>query len=288
MTVRPSGASRRPSHLRRGLFLWPASAALLGASTQAQAQAGNRAAGEVLVGGTGAGLGPLQKALGGAAKLRFVPNLGTGGGIKAVTAGAIDMALSARAASQAERAQGLVSRELFRTPYVFAVHADAPVQRLALADLVPLYAGRTPAWPNGAPVRLVLRPGSDSDTHFVKGIHPAMADAVAAAHARAGAHVAATDGDALEALARIEGSLGITTLGLLRAEGQRVKPLALDGVTADAASLADGRYPHAKTVHLITRGEPTGELGAALRALTAKPVVQALQAMGCLMTVAAA
>jgi phosphate transport system substrate-binding protein len=265
-------------HQRRFfLSLIPALPGLLPLPVWAQA----RQPGEVLIGGTGAGLGPAQKLLEASPKLRFVPNLGTSGGLKAVAAGAIDLALAARPLSPAEQAQGLVEREFFTTPVVFAVHGEVPLRRATLAELTALYAGRTPQWSNGTPVRLVLRPESDSDSRFLGALSPAMAEALAAARARPGAHVATTDADATEALARIAGSLGVTTLGLVRAEGRGLQVLELDGVKPGADTLLSKRYPHAKTIYWVTRGAPTPEALAAMQACATAKAQQSLTQLGC-------
>lgn len=268
---------------RRPLLL--AGASLFAPPLTLRAQA--RQPGETLIGGTGVGLGVLSTVLEGTPKLRFVPNLGTGGGLKALAAGAIDIALSARAPSEAERTAGLVGRELFRTPIVLAVHGDVPVRNATVIELAALYAGRTVQWPHGVPVRTVLRPESDSDSKFVDAFGPAMAEAHAVARTRPGTHVAITDADATEALQRIAGSIGVTSLGLVRAEGRRLHALALDGVMPGLDTLASRRYPHAKMVHAVTRGEPSAEAQKVIAALVSRAGVQRLADLACLAAPAA-
>jgi len=266
-------------HRRRWLAALPLAAAALRSAAQ-----GRAAEPGLRVGGTGAGLGVLQRLAETLPPLRatqWVPSLGTGGGLKALAAGAIDVALSARHLAEDERAKGLVARALFRTPVVWAAHAQVPVRRVSGAELAALYAGGTPAWRDGPPVRLVLRPPSDADTALARSLSPAMADAVPLAHNRAGVLHAATDGEASEAIERIPGSLGITTLGLLLAERRKVHVLALDGVEPGLATLANGRYPLAKTVYAVTRGTPAGAAADWLRALGGPEAAAALAALGC-------
>lgn len=269
--------ARRRCH--RWLATLPLGAAgLVAAAPDRAADAGLR------VGGTGVGLGVLQRladALPTLKSAQLVPSLGTGGGLRALAAGALDLALAARTLNEDERAKGLVERPLFRTPVVWAVHAEVPLQRVTTAELAALYAGRTPQWRDGLPVRLVLRPASDVDTALTRALGPAMAEAADRAQVRAGVHLAATDGEATEALERIAGSLGITTLGLLLAERRHVKVLALDGTEPGLAALAAGRYPHAKTVYAVTRGAPAGAAAALLQALATREAAAALAALGC-------
>lgn len=81
---------------------------------------------EIKIGGTGAALGTMQ-VLAQAyaesqpnAKITVLPSMGSGGGIKAVLAGAIEIGLSSRPLSEAEAKAGAVAVELGRTPFVFA------------------------------------------------------------------------------------------------------------------------------------------------------------------------
>ena len=279
LPARPSPIERRHC-LRLSLAL-----GLLQAAPAAWPQA--RATGEVLIGGTGTGVAPMQKVLSGRSGLRFVPNLGTGGGLKALAAGAIDIALAARPPDDGERARGLVAREWMRTPFVFACHRAVPPLRPTLAELASLYAGRVHQWPNGTPVRLVLRPASDADTRQLRSLSPAMAEALTAAQTRPGAHVAVTDGDAAEAIERIPGALGALALGLLRSDGRQLLVLDLDGIKPGIDTLAAGRYPHAKTIYLVTRGTPAGAVAATLADAAAARAAALLASLGCLVTAGA-
>lgn len=265
--------------MRRGFLV----AALSSPFVVAAQSPPGRPGGMVLLGGTGSGLVPLQRLAetAGLRALSVVPNLGTGGGLKALAAGAIDLAIAARRLSDEERAKGLIEREVFRTPVVWAVHEGVAQRHITLDELAALYAGRKPSWTAGLPVRLVLRPDSDSDTKFMKAIGPAMADAVTQALARPGVKVATTDSDATEAIERIEGALGVTTLGLVLAERRRLHVLELDGVAPRLETLATQRYPFAKTLTLVTRGSPSGPLADVVQALTARSAAPLLAALGC-------
>ncbi|MFO1219506.1 MAG: substrate-binding domain-containing protein [Burkholderiaceae bacterium] len=241
-----------------------------------------RPASPVLIGGTGSGLAPVHSV---AAGLRlgvsFVPNLGSGGGIKALQAGAVDLALSARPASDAERAAGLVDRPWFRTPFIWCVQATVPVQRVTTAELVALYAGRTARWPDGEFVRLVLRPEGDSDSQLMRSAHPQLAQALALASQRPGMRVAMTDDDAITDIERISGALGASSLAMVRSHPRAVRVLELDGVAPDTGTLWDGRYRLAKTVYLITRGTPGEAVQAVLQRLATASARDSFLKLGC-------
>jgi len=265
---------------RRRCVGWCLAAAL--APQAVIAQTVTRGPGELLLGGTGAGVAPLQRVLAVLHPVaRFVPNLGSSGGLKALAAGAIDAALSARRLNDAERAAGLVERPLLRTPLVWATHAAVPVARLTLAQLADHYGGKVQQWSDGQPVRLVLRPESDSDTQYVKSLGPELARALAAAAQRPGIKVAMTDDEAATDIERILGALGVTTLGVLLAQQHRVNLVELNGVAPSLHALRSGRWPHRKNIQLVTRGEPAASVSTLLQLLQGKTATDAMAALGC-------
>lgn len=192
-----------------------------------------------------------------------LPSLGSGGGIKAVAAGKIDMAVSARPLKDAEREKGLKASEYARTPIVFATRYDNQAESLTLKQATDMYSGVQPAWPDGTQVRLILRPAMETDIKLLRGMSPGMDEAVEAALKRSELHVAINDQDNATALEKIRGSLGLAALGQIRTEERRIKPLALDGVEATAANLESGKYPFAKSLYLVLKPEP----GPAVEAL---------------------
>ena len=218
------------------------------------------AAETIKLGGTGSGLGTMQQLAEAYARkdpstqVVIVPNLGSSGGVKALLAGAVDLAVISRAPKNTELAGGLVAYEYGRSPFVFVSHAKTSsdgISRRAAADY---FSGRVANWPDGSPVRVVLRPTSDGDTELQAAFSPDMPAAVKAAHARPGMVIANTDQEAADETARLPGSLGTNTLALLYSEDRRLRVLALDGVVPSVKSLADGTYPHHKPLYLLHRG----------------------------------
>jgi phosphate transport system substrate-binding protein len=209
----------------------------------------------IRIGGTGAALGGLAGVGAGLASgdgpaVEIVRNLGTEGGLRAVAAGSIDLAVSARPITAAEQDAGMAQFTYARTPLVFATHLSTPVDRISLDQAVAMVAGQVRAWPGGTPVRLSRRPSSDSDTHLLAGLSSAMAEAVFAMQQRAGLPTASTDhaqGDVLEGT---PGSFGVLALSLIMSEQRGIKVLALDGFDPNAPD-----YPMLKAFHaVIARG----------------------------------
>ena len=126
-----------------------------------------------------------------------------------------------------------------------------------MADLVEIYSGRKTAWPDGSRLRVILRPNGDSDTAFLRGLSPAMNRAVDDGFKLPGVKIAATDQDAADALGSIPGAFGVSTLLQVRAEARPLTPVPVGGVAPGLAALANGSYPYAKTLYLVTRGQST-------------------------------
>lgn len=223
------------------------------------------------VGGTGAALGGMnllaEAFMQADPEVRVVvlPSLGSGGGIKALVAGKIDLAVSARPLKASEQAEGLVEKEYARTPVVFASREDTWAEGVRLAQLHHIYSGEVNAWPDGTRLRLVMRPATETDTKLLRGLSPEMDKAVEVATERRDLFVAINDQDNASALEDIRGSLGLISLAQMKTEQRRLKPLALDGMEGTLQALQDGTYPYAKSLYLISPPKPARPAAAFMR-----------------------
>jgi len=217
----------------------------------------------IKIGGTGTGLGTMKlmaqefNKSRPDAQLIVTPSLGSTGAIRAVLAGALDIGISARPVTPEESKQGALARAYARTPLVIATGAKNNSAGLTLAQLVEIYSGKVTRWPDGSPIRIVVRPDADADTIAMRTFSAEMDRAITAALARKGLRMAATDQDNADALEKLPGSLGTTTLTQIVTEKRALRSLALDGVTPTLQSLAAGRYRYFKTLHLITARNPS-------------------------------
>ena len=212
-------------------------------------------------GGTGAAIGTIEvlaqayRSREPSFQVSVVPGLGSTGGVKAVAAGALDFALVGRPLKPQERADGLVSHEFGRTPFVIVTNKPG-VDKLSMSQLERLIGDDSPAWSDGTPVRLVLRPVSDGDTALLGEFSPGVKAALAAAHARGGMVRAITDQESASESERLEGSLGTSSLGLLRAEKRKLTVVTIDGIAPTLQNYASGAWPHGKTMMIVTKGRP--------------------------------
>ena len=226
-------------------------ALLLGFSSGTEAE-------EFKIGGTGSALRTMQLIAEEFAttnpdiQVKFAASLGSGGGIRAVAVGAIGLAVTSRPMNEIERKLGAVETEYARTPFVFAVSAKSKVTAITSGELANIYAGKMPAWADGIPVRVVLRPQSDIDTEIVKSLSADIRRELAAAEARQTAIVSVNDRDAADDLERIPGAIGPSSLSLIVSEKRALRALKLDGKEPTLTNLASGAYPYHKRLFLVT------------------------------------
>jgi phosphate transport system substrate-binding protein len=260
--LKPPPAAPRPIS-RRAIL---ADGALLATGASQPARAGA----PIRIGGTGSALAAIgllaerYREENPEAVVQVLPSLGTTGGIRALQAGAIDLALTARLLNDAERAAGLRGRIYARTPLVFVSNPATGVTGVSSGDVVQIYAGELTDWPNGVPIRLIRRPATEADWDLLRGLSPSMAQAVGLAMERPGLVTAATDQDNAEAIEKLRGSFGLSALGQILAERRRVSVLALDGVEPSLERLAAGDWRLVRSLHLVTGEKSPPEAAAFL------------------------
>jgi phosphate transport system substrate-binding protein len=215
-------------------------------------------------GGTGSALGTMQILASAFSKNRgqtnvvtLVPNLGSSGGIKALKAGAIDIAFISQAPTAEMTAAGLVSFEYGRSPFVLVTN-KAGVSNISSQEVAAILSGQKPFWADGEPVRFVMREVGDSDNEFLASFSPDIAAALKIARNREGLVIAMTDQEAADRAERLPGSLAMSTLALTLSERRKLTVLNFNGVIPSLKSLADGTYPHHKKLFIVTKGPVAG------------------------------
>ena len=201
----------------------------------------------ITVGGVG-GLTPLMQKLAEAFMQKnpahtvtvMTPPLGTGGGIRALNDGRIDLAMSGRPLKAGENGRSI---PWLQTPLVLATQGGVLAKGLDEQTIADIYAGRRTQWDNGKPVRLVLRGAEETELKILRFLSREVDVAVGTALKRTDLPVGENDLEALALLARINGSIGTTTLGLLRAQGEQIKPLSLNGVSPSLENMNKKNYP---------------------------------------------
>ncbi|CAH2602891.1 Phosphate ABC transporter, periplasmic phosphate-binding protein PstS (TC 3.A.1.7.1) [Rhodovastum atsumiense] len=210
-----------------------------------------------------------------------VPSLGSGGSIAAAADGMIDLVVSARPLTAAERARGLDAVATLRTPFVLATSHPAP-SGLAAGAVAGMFVAVKPAWPDGAVLRPILRPRTETDTLVLAALFPGMAAALEQARQRPDLPVAATDQDNADLAEHLEGSLTGITLAQLVLEGRALRLVPLDGVTPSLAGFEAGDWRYGRDFILIARRPAAPAVGRFLQFLHSEAGRAALRAGACL------
>lgn len=194
-------------------------------------------------------------------RVDVLPSLGTPGGLRALSARAIDIAVTGRILTAEERATGLVEAGCATTPLLFVSSHPAPAG-IRLADLPNLYAHPSPAWPDGVALKIVLRSRAGSENGYLVAVVPAMAQALELAYARSGVPIATTDQENAEIAVHTAGSFALITLLQLRAERLDLRPVAVDGAAPVSAVVADKTYPMSANICLVLPAVPRPDAAA--------------------------
>ena len=220
----------------------------------------------VRVTGTGSGTGGMRllaqafMQANPALKVEVLPALGSSGGISALMAGQIELAVSNRPPKPAEIDKlAMLSVEYARTPFVVALHKDLGIGALTSAQLAALFAEGAATFPNGKRARPVLRLSDAGDTALLKSFGPAVAAAVDAANQRRGMLNADTDSDAADLVESTSGAFAGSTLALIESEKRPLVGLVIDGKAPTVAALLDGSYPYFKSLYMIIGAQAGAE-----------------------------
>lgn len=219
-------------------------------------------AAQLVIGGSGADLGTMAR-LGEAFSrqnaeitVQVLPSLGSSGGIRAVAGGRIQIGLAARPLKNKERELPVEALHYARTPLVLATSSKNPADGVSSRDYLAVLEGRKVYWPNSRLMRVVLRPSNDSDTLMLQRFYPDAAELIGTASRQQGRPIAMSDQDAADALEKIPGSVGTSSLSIIKGENRALKALALDGVEPSPENLRRGQYPLWKDLFLVTGRNP--------------------------------
>ena len=176
--------------------------------------------------------------------------------IRALLAGEIDMAGAGRLLTPAEKQQGLVEHFLGWDALAVVVPRSIAVENLTLEQLRGIFSGETRNWKDvggkESPIVVVTSPKGS-------GMRSAVQDLILKGKAFTTQEVVSgVVGQADQQVTMFPAA--ITAVSLSMVDNARVKVLSVDGVAPTVANVAAGRYPLAKPLALVTRGQPRGQL----------------------------
>lgn len=175
---------------------------------------------------------------------------GSAVGIQAALAGAADVGMADLLEIPPE-AKGLASIVVARDGIAIVVNPRNPVSALTPAQARGIFTGSIADWNDvgggAGPVRVISREeGSGTRRSFDKLV-------LGAEKLAAGALFQNSNGTCREAVASDAGAIGYLSIGLVNG---RVKALAYDGVAPTNDNVKAGKYPLARPVFFLTKGEP--------------------------------
>jgi len=244
------------------------------------------AASTVRAGGTGSATELLDR-IGQALKkqhshldLTVVPGLGSSGGILATRDKALEFAVSGRRLKPDEAAV-LDEIAIARTPFVLVTSRPNP-ENFASTAIAGYFSEATARWPDGSPVRIVLRPRNESDNQLIGRLFPGVADAIEQARKRPDVPIAINDQDNATMAEALPGSLAGISLVQLQLERRALRALTIDGKAPTLDALENGSYPYSRDLYLVVSKTPSAAVQEVVTFLRSKDGADLLRSCGCL------
>lgn len=239
--------------------------------------------------GTGAMM-PLARNLGSSwgktpegAKWRVVvePSVGSGGGVRAVRDGIIDLGMISRPLKEQEKALGLIVVPVALSGVVLATNQNSPRSEMSSAEVRKLYAGESLGAKEGF---LLLRDREESANVALERWFPELKALREQAYLQHRARVLFHDEAMREALASTPGGIGVVDLGAVLGEQGLLKGLTIDSITPTLETLRDGRWKASRELAFVYRPERAQRVEAFLNYTRSEGARRVIEMSGCVAT----
>jgi phosphate transport system substrate-binding protein len=217
---------------------------------------------KIAVGGTGdsqellrAVAGALEKDLKGA-KIEVPDSVGSGGGIKLLAAGKIDLARVARPLKEKEKKFGLTYRLFARSPVVFVINPSVTgIENITTKEVIGIYAGRITDWSKlggkKGKIYPVTREPGDSNLSVLEENLPRFSDIK-----EVKAKIIYNTPETVQTLADHKNTIGFIPLAMTKGSGLKI--LKLDGIYPSAENVKNGRYRLVTLFGIVYKGKLNG------------------------------
>jgi phosphate transport system substrate-binding protein len=183
-------------------------------------------------------------------------SMGQPGGIAAVSAGAIDIAMSGMALTAEQQKLPLLPLEIARVAGVVAVNKDVTVKSINSQQLCDIYSGKITNWKQlggaDAPINAITRPESDSTKVNFRHAFACMANLAEAPQIPNMPKAV----DMVNALETRKGAIGPVDSVALMNSGGKFKQIRIDGRGYE--EMASGKWPFVLHNNLVL-GKNRGE-----------------------------
>jgi phosphate transport system substrate-binding protein len=183
-------------------------------------------------------------------------SVGSSGGIKALLAGACDLARLARPLQDSEKEAGVSERVFALAPVVFVASGDVgDVRGLTREQVVAVYSGKISSWAEvGGPESALFvasREKGDSSRRIIEAHIPAFGQISSPA-----GEIVYTTPELVEIFQTYGGVLGYAPLSMVHDAGLTV--MALDGVAPTPENVSRGTYPMVLSLSVAWMGSLSG------------------------------
>jgi phosphate transport system substrate-binding protein len=178
---------------------------------------------------------------------------GSTAGVQAVLNGVADVGAVSRALTADESARGLVAHTIGQDVLAVVVHPSNPVAKLTLTQLRAVFDGTASDWAQlggrPGPIHLVTREAGSGSREAFRSLIGPISDRAIVQNSSGAIRVAVMDDPR---------AIGYVSLGALRLGSLKALPIGGRAPT-------DPAYPLVRSLSLVTRGRPAGEVAAFLR-----------------------
>ncbi len=204
---------------------------------------------------------------------------GSSRGVNDVRAGLSDIGLVSRALKPEEQAD-LKAHTLAMDGVTVIVHKSNPVQTLSREQMIGIYTGQIQNWQAvggpDQPITVVNKAEGRSTLELFTGYYGLKNSDI---RARV---VIGDNQQGIKTVAGNRGAIGYVSIGAAEFEAEQGAPLKLlplNGVEATTEAVRNGRFPLARPLNLVTRGEATGLPKAFIEFATSPQVFDLVKAL---------
>ncbi|MFN8526937.1 MAG: substrate-binding domain-containing protein [Chloroflexota bacterium] len=192
---------------------------------------------------------------------RFERGTNSGGAIRGVAEGTLDIAVVNRPLSPEEAAKPLSYTAYAKDAVAFVATPSAPVAGLSRAQIQAIFGGDATSWSQlGGPDEPVIVLDRDEDESMRKLV---LLPLLAGRPIGATTTVLTSADEMMSALRDTPGALGYATFGGLKVANVRTdRVIAIDGVVPSSSTVGNGTYPWNLTFGLVVRGDAPPALHA--------------------------
>ena len=163
-------------------------------------------------------------------KVLVPESIGTGGAVRALKDSAIDIGLATRPLKEREKRSDIAEIPFATTSLVVAVRRDTMAGSLDREAALNIFLGKKKRWSDGRAIVPLQREQGDSGWQIISKADPELYEAIRRGRALKYQRYCYTDGEVLDTLEQVKGSIGIVDEGIVRILGAPFRWTALRDV----------------------------------------------------------